>query len=74
MARALDRRGQLALVLGTIARLAPRPDLAAIGQETPQPISSLVVNVRYLFLTEEAGLATPGEPAPPSSTTLSSSS
>ena len=75
MAGAFDRHRQLALMLGTIAGLPSRPDLAAVGQISPQCIGPLIVDVRYLFLAKEAGLATTAKAASPAPTpTLSTSS
>jgi hypothetical protein len=72
--RTLDRHRQLALMLGTVAGLPSRTDLAAVGQVAPQRIGPFIVNVRYLFLAEEASLAATREPTPSSTPALSSSS
>src|SRR3954452_19740274 len=57
LAGALDRRLQLALVLGAGARNAPRQNLAALGHERPDQLHVLVVDVVDLVRTEFADLA-----------------
>lgn len=72
MAGALDRRRELALVLGAGPGLPPRPDLAAVGQKPSQHVHLLEIDVGNLLLTEIARLAAPAEPAtaaPPVGTT-----
>src|SRR5258707_1395449 len=58
LAGALDRRLQLALVLGAGAGNAPRQDLAALGHERPDQLHILVVDVVDLVRAELADLAT----------------
>src|SRR5512138_2947510 len=53
---ALDRAGQHALVPGACAGLAPRADLAFVGDEAPQHIGLLVVDADSLVGAELAGL------------------
>src|SRR5580765_1565884 len=55
---ALDRRLQLALVLGAGSGNAPRQDLAALGHERPDQLDVLVVDVVDLVRAELADLAT----------------
>src|SRR4051812_5061526 len=58
LAGALDRRLQLALVLGAGAGNASRQDLAALGHERPDQLHVLVVDVVDLVRAELADLAT----------------
>jgi hypothetical protein len=60
MPRALDRRGQLALILRAHARDAAVKDLAAIRDEAPQKEDVLVIDVFDLLRAEGADLS-PGE-------------
>src|SRR5258708_29293470 len=55
--RALERRGQRALVAGACARHASGQDLAASAHEAAQPRDLLVVDVRDLLHAEGAHLA-----------------
>src|SRR3954466_7870563 len=64
LARALDRRLQLALVLGAGARDPPRQDLAALGHERPDQLHVLVVDVVDLVRAELADLAPAEQRAP----------
>src|SRR4051812_30259893 len=57
LAGALDRRLQLALVLGAGSGNAPRQDLAALGDERPDQLHVLVVDVVDLVRAELADLA-----------------
>src|SRR5262249_27221415 len=57
LARALDRRLQFALVHRAGARDAPRQDLAALGDERPDQLHVLVVDVVDLVRAELADLA-----------------
>src|SRR4051812_30655621 len=57
LAGALDRRLQLALVLGAGAGNAPRQDLAALRHERPDQLHVLVVDVVDLVRAELADLA-----------------
>src|ERR1700681_927467 len=57
LARALDRRLQLALVHRARARDTPRQDLAALRHERPQQLHVLVVDVVDLVRTELAHLS-----------------
>src|SRR6478672_7630262 len=54
---ALDRRLQLALMLGAGAGDAPRQDLAALGHERTDQLDVLVVDVVDLVRAELADLA-----------------
>jgi hypothetical protein len=54
--------GELPLVAGTAARDAARDDLAALGDEAPEPSRVLVVDEVDLVGAELADLA-PAEPA-----------
>jgi hypothetical protein len=54
--------GELALVTGTAARDTARDDLAALGDEVPQPADVLVVDEIELVRAELADLA-PSEAA-----------
>src|SRR5271170_5133232 len=56
LARVLDRRGDIALVLRAVAGNPPCPDLAAVGDELPQQPRVLVVDVGDLLLAEQADL------------------
>src|SRR4029078_8603624 len=55
--RALDRPGELALLLGRHRRYARRHDLAALGNETLQQLHVLVVERRRVVARERAALA-----------------
>ena len=57
LARALDRDGQAALMARAGAGLAPRLDLAALGDVAPQLVRLLVVDVLDLVDAESADLA-----------------
>src|SRR6185312_4807813 len=64
-AGALDRLGELALLLGRDRGDAARHDLAALRQEALQQLHVLVVDLRRVGAGEGAGLAPPEEgPAP----------
>src|SRR4051794_18936560 len=56
LASVLDRDGDVALVLDTVARDPARPDLAAVGDELAQQGGVLVVDVGHLVLAELADL------------------
>src|SRR3954470_16557336 len=56
LAAVLDGDRDVALVLRTVARHAPGADLAAVGDELPQQVGVLVVDVGALLLAEGAHL------------------
>src|SRR5215470_7396070 len=56
LAGVLDRRGDVALMLGAVAGDPPGPDLAAVGDELPQQARVLVVHPDDLLLAEQADL------------------
>src|SRR5580698_5556226 len=56
LARVLDRRGDVALVLRAVAGYPPGTDLAAVGDELPQQPGVLVVDPGDLLLAEQADL------------------
>src|SRR6266849_6482203 len=60
-ARALDRLGQLALLLGRDRGDAARHDLAALGDEALQQLDVLVVDLGRAWAGERAGFAAPEE-------------
>src|SRR3954470_10458964 len=60
-ARALDRLGELALLLGRDRRDAARHDLAALRDVAGQELHVLVVDLRSVRAREWAGLATTEE-------------
>ena len=65
MARSLDRRSQLALMLGARPSSPPGLNLAPVGQEPAQHIHLLIVDLGRLVSTKDAVLATPSsEPTP----------
>src|SRR6267154_2367623 len=69
-ARALDRLGELALLLGRDRGDAARHDLAALGNEALQQLHVLVVDLRRVRPGERARLAAPEERPPgPAGTT-----
>src|ERR671916_3273590 len=57
LAGALDRGGRLALVLRAKARDPTGPDLAPVGDEPPQHVVVLVIDVGDVFFAEDARLA-----------------
>src|SRR5262249_8025600 len=61
--RALDRLGELALLLGRNRRDARRHDLAALGNEALQQLRVLVVDRRRIIARERAALAATEEGA-----------
>src|SRR6202042_3977341 len=56
LARVLDRRGDVALMLRAVAGNPPGTDLAAVGDELPQQPGVLVVHAGDLLLAEQANL------------------
>src|ERR1700760_4910510 len=60
-AGALDRLGELALLLRRYRRDAARHDLAALGDEALQQLHILVVDLRRVGAGERARLAAPEE-------------
>src|SRR3954451_16786490 len=56
LAAVLDRRRDVALVLRAVAGDSTGADLAAVGDELPQQVGVLVVDVRVLLLAEGAHL------------------
>ena len=54
MTGALDRPGQLSLVLGAGARLPARADLSAFGDKTAQLFSLLVINFYRVIGAKQA--------------------
>src|SRR3712207_525740 len=60
-AGALDRLGELTLLLGRHSRDAGRNDLAALGDVAGQELRVLVVDLRRVGARERAGLATTEE-------------
>src|SRR5918996_3515075 len=63
-AGALDRPGELALLLGGHRRDPARHDLAALGHEPLQQLDVLIVDSRRVLDGERAGLAPPEERPP----------
>src|SRR5215204_7624895 len=57
LAGAFDRRCRLPLVLRAQPRDPAGPDLATVGDEPPQHVVVLVVDVSDVLLAEHAGLA-----------------
>src|SRR5215831_11922464 len=57
LAGVLHGSGNIALVLGAVARHAPRPDLSPLGHELLQQAHVLVVDVVDPVLAEDADLA-----------------
>ena len=58
MPRSLERDGQLTLVAGTRAGLAPWLDLGALGQVAAEAVDLLVIDLDRLVGAEGADLAT----------------
>src|SRR5437764_11883672 len=56
LAGVLDRRRDITLVLGAVARHPTGADLAPVGDELPQQRGVLVVDVGDLLLAEQANL------------------
>src|ERR1700722_16418628 len=56
LARVLDRRGDIALMLRAVAGDPPGTDLAAVGDELPQQPGVLVVHAGDLLLAEQETL------------------
>jgi hypothetical protein len=65
MAGALDRPGQLALVLGASTRLPARADLSALGDEAAQLFCLLVVNFHRMIGAKQADAGLGIKPARP---------
>jgi hypothetical protein len=63
VSRSLDRDGQRTLVPGAGAELAPRLDLASLGDVTAQARGILVIDLADLVDAESADLAPPAEAA-----------
>lgn len=61
MSRSLDRDRQRTLVLGAGAELAPRLDLASLGDVSPQARGILVIDFPDVVDAESADLAPPAE-------------
>lgn len=65
MARALDGRGEAALVLGTCAGAAARQNLATLRNKALKPLHIFVVRAADALGAERAYLAPGNKPAPP---------